>query len=128
MMRLMQPGAIMRNESPAVRAVFWILALGTAATQVLCALGSGSPDTAQPMADWVNIAANVVNIVVAVVVLLPGTRVWGAVAAVVVMIASMITNFQVDGYEYFLKVLPFDLVALALPAPIAWHHRGDFRA
>jgi hypothetical protein len=128
MMRLLQPGAIMRNDSPAVRAVFWILALGTAATQVLCALGSGSPDTAQPMADWVNIAANVLNIIVAVVVLLPGTRVWGAVAAVVVMIASMITNFQVDGSAYFLKVLPFDLVALVLPALIAWHHRGDFRA
>ena len=128
MMRLLQPGAIMRNDSPAVRAVFWILALGTAATQVLCALGSGSPDTAQPMADWFNIAANVVNIIVAVVVLLPGTRVWGAVAAVVVMIASMITNFQVDGSAYFLKVLPFDLVALVLPAVIAWHHRGDFRA
>jgi hypothetical protein len=118
----------MRNDRTPVKAVFWILALGTAATQVLCALGSGSPDTAQPLADWVNITANVLNIVVAILVLLPGTRVWGAVAAVGIIIASIITNYQVDGYDYFLKVLPFDLVALVLPAVIAWHHRGDFWA
>ena len=128
MMKLMQPSPVMRNDRTPVKAVFWILALGTAATQVLCALGSGSPDTAQPLADWVNITANVLNIVVAILVLLPGTRVWGAVAAVGFIIASIITNYQVDGYDYFLKVLPFDLVALVLPAVIAWHHRGDFWA
>jgi len=128
MMKLMQPSPVMRNDRTPVKAVFWILALGTAATQVLCALGSGSPDTAQPLADWVNITANVLNIVVAILVLLPGTRVWGAVAAVGIIIASIITNYQVDGYDYFLKVLPFDLVALVLPAVIAWHHRGDFWA
>lgn len=128
MMKLMQPSPVMRNDSAVVKAVFWILALGTAATQVLCALGSGNPDTAQPLADWVNVTANLLNIAIAVLVVLPGTRVWGAVAAVGIIIASIITNYQVDGYGYFLKVLPFDLVALGLPAVIAWHHRGDIRA
>ncbi len=127
MMRLLQPTRVMRNDSPAMRGLFWILALATSATQVLCALGSGNPDTAQPLADWINTTANLLNILIAVLVLLPATRFWGAVAAAIIMIVSAITNFQVDGYAYFLKVLPFDVLAFALAAVVAWHHRGDVR-
>lgn len=126
-MRLLQPTRVMRNDSPAMRGLFWILALATSATQVLCALGSGNPDTAQPLADWVNTTANLLNILVAILVLVPATRFWGAVAAAIIMIVSTITNFQVDGYAYFLKVLPFDVLAFALAAVVAWHHRGDVR-
>ena len=126
-MRLLQPTRVMRNDSPAMRGLFWILALATSATQVLCALGSGDPDTAQPLADWINTTANLLNILLAVLVLLPATRFWGAVAAAIIMIVSAITNFQVDGYAYFLKVLPFDVLAFALAAVVAWHHRGDVR-
>ena len=127
MMRLLQPTRVMRNDSPAMRGLFWILALATSATQVLCALGSGNPDTAKPLADWINTTANLLNILIAVLVLLPATRFWGAVAAAIIMIVSAITNFQVDGYAYFLKVLPFDVLAFALAAVVAWHHRGDVR-
>ena len=127
MMRLLQPSRVMRNDSPAMRGIFWILALATSATQVLCALGSGNPDTAQPLADWVNTTANLLNILVATLVLVPATRFWGAVAAAIIMTVSTITNFQVDGYAYFLKVLPFDVLAFALAAVVAWHHRGDVK-
>ena len=126
-MHLLQPTRVMRNDSPAMRGLFWMLALATSATQVLCALGSGNPDTAQPLADWINTTANLLNILIAVLVLLPATRFWGAVAAAIIMIVSAITNFQVDGYAYFLKVLPFDVLAFALAAVVAWHHRGDVR-
>jgi len=127
MMRLLKPSRVMRNDSPALRSIFWILTIATSATQVLCALGSGNPDTAQPLADWVNTTANLLNILIAVLVLVPATRFWGAVAAAIIMIVSTITNFQVDGYAYFLKVLPFDVLAFALAAVVAWHHRSDVR-
>jgi len=127
MMRLLKPSRVMRNDSPALRSIFWILTIATSATQVLCALGSGNPDTAQPLADWVNTTANLLNILIAVLVLVPATRFWGAVAAAIIMIVSAITNFQVDGYAYFLKVLPFDVLAFALAAVVAWHHRSDVR-
>jgi len=52
----------------------------------------------------------------------------GAIGAAVIMILSMFTNAQVDGFDYFLKVLPFDLGALAAAAVLAWHHRGDLGA
>ena len=125
--RLFQPTPVMRQDSPALRRIFGVLTLATAATQVLCALGSGSPDTAHPLADWVNTAANLLNILIALLVLLPATRWWGAVAAAIIMMVSMVTNARVVGLAYFLQVLPFDLLALALAGAVAWHHRGDFR-
>lgn len=128
MMNLFQLTAVMRHDSPALRAVYWALALATAAAQVLCALGSSSPNTANPMPDWGNTSANLLNLLIAVLVLVPRTRIWGAVAAALMMILSMITNAQVDGFAYFLQVLPFYLGALAVAVVLAWHHRGDVRA
>ncbi len=128
MMTLFQPTAVMRQDSPVSRAIYWALALATSAAQVLCALGSGSPTTANPMPDWVNTSANLINVALAVLVLVPRTRIWGAIGAAVIMILSMFTNAQVDGFDYFLAVLPFDLGALAVAAVLAWHHRGDFGA
>jgi hypothetical protein len=125
---LFPPSPTMQKDTPALRAFYWILALVTAAAQILCAMGSGSSETTNPKPDWVNTGANVLNLFIAVLVLLPRTRLWGALAAALMMILSMITNVQVDGYDYFLKVLPFDLGALAVAAWLAWHHRADFRA
>lgn len=128
LLNLFHPTPVMRQDSPALRAFYWILAVVTAAAQVLCSLGSGSAATANPMPDWVNNTANLLNLFIAVLVMIPRTRLWGALAAAMMMILSMITNAQVDGFDYFLKVLPFDLGALAVAAWLAWHHRGDFRA
>jgi hypothetical protein len=80
------------------------------------------------MPNWVNTSANLINVALAVLVLVPRTRIWGAIGAAVIMILSMFTNAQVDGFDYFLKVLPFDLGALAAAAVLAWHHRGDLGA
>jgi hypothetical protein len=128
LLNLFHPTPVMRQDRPALRAFYWILAVVTAAAQVLCALGSGSAATANPMPDWVNNTANLLNLCIAVLVLIPRTRLLGALAAALMMILSMITNAQVDGFDYFLKVLPFDLGALALAAVLAWHHRDDFWA
>ena len=128
LLNLFHPTPVMRQDSPALRAFYWVLAVVTAAAQVLCALGSGSATTANSMPDWVNNTANLLNLCIAVLVLIPRTRLWGALAAALMMILSMITNAQVDGFDYFLKVLPFDLGALALAAVLAWHHRDDFWA
>ena len=127
-LNLFQPSPTLRKDSPTLRGFYWILALLTVAAQVLCALGSGSPDTANPMPDWANTTANMLNLIIAVLVLLPRTRVWGAIAAALMMILSMITNVMVDGFDYFLSVLAFDLAAFAVAVALAWHHRADLGA
>ena len=128
MANLFLPNPTMQKDTPALRAFSWILALLTVGAQVLCALGSGSPDTANPMPDWANTTANMLNLIIAVLVLLPRTRVWGALAAALMMILSMVTNVMVDGFDYFLTVLAFDLAAFAVAAALAWHHRADLGA
>jgi glycerol-3-phosphate acyltransferase PlsY len=92
---------------------------------MLAASGSGNPETAEPLPDWINIGANLICIVIAVLVLLPRFRAMGAIAAGVNMIISMVTNVLVDGQAYALMVLPFNIVTLALSVLVAWHHRAD---
>jgi hypothetical protein len=42
--------------------------------QFLCALGSGHPDTLEPLSDWINNTANVINIVIGIMVFIPRAR------------------------------------------------------
>jgi hypothetical protein len=85
-----------------------------AATQLACALGSGNPATVDPLPDIVNTAANVAAALIGLMVLWPRTRALGSVLAALNMVASMVTNYTVDGLPYFLQVLPFDIGALVL--------------
>ena len=98
--------------------------LAHAAYTIAAASGSGNPATEQPLPDWVNTGANLLCVFIGVLVLLPRFRVVGAIAAALNMVASMVTNYQVDGYAYFVHVLPFNLVTLALSLVLAWHHRS----
>jgi hypothetical protein len=97
-------------KSPALT---WILCLVVAAAMVLAASGSGNPATLDPLPDWINTGSNLLCLAIAGAVLLPSTRVWGAGAAAAMMAVSMATNYWVDGPDYFVRVLPFNLVTLA---------------
>ena len=115
----------MQRDNGVTRLVLWVLSGLIAAAMVLAASGSGNPETAEPLPDWINIGANLICIVIAVLVLLPRFRAMGAIAAGVNMIISMVTNVLVDGQAYALMVLPFNIVTLALSVLVAWHHRAD---
>ncbi|MEM6294287.1 MAG: hypothetical protein AAGA54_23635 [Myxococcota bacterium] len=78
------------------------------------ATGEGSPDTAQPLPDWLNVGANVFSAVIGVLVLLPRTRALGGVLGALSMVLSMIANYRVDGPAFFFEVLPFNVVTLVL--------------
>jgi len=90
--------------------------------QFLCATGSGHPDTPEPLPDWINNTTNAINIVIGVMVLIPRTRVLAAGLSVVVTVASMVTNYLVDGHAYFLQVLPFSLVLLGVSLYVSVHY------
>ena len=91
--------------------------------QFLCASGSGQPSTAEPLPDWLNNAANVVNVVIGIMVFIPRTRVLSAGLSVLITLASIATNYFVDGYDYFLKVLAFDLVLIAVSLYVYFYYR-----
>lgn len=91
--------------------------------QFLCASGSGNPDTPQPLPDWINNSANIINIVIGLTVFIPRFRVPAAAASILITIVSIATNYLVDGYEYFLKVLAFDLLLLGVSLFVFIYYR-----
>lgn len=94
-----------------------------AAGQFLCASGSGNPATLEPLSDWINNAANVANVVIGVIVFIPRTRVLSAGLSVLITLISMVTNFVVDGYDFFLQALAFDLVLIGVSLCVYFHYR-----
>jgi hypothetical protein len=115
----------MQRDSRPANAFYTVIAVLVMVAMFLCASGSGNPDTAQPLPDWVNTSINVLNVLVGLLVMVPRTRAFAAIAAALNMVGSMVTNYTVDGYAYFLKALPFDAVSLVLAAMLVWHYRAD---
>jgi len=111
-------------DTPLRRGILWIMCLAIAFAMGLAASGSGSQATADPLPDWVNTASNLICIVIGGLILVPRMRFVGAVAAALMMVASMVTNYWVDGAAYFFQVLPFNLVTLSLAVIVARYHRG----
>lgn len=99
-----------------------VVALLVAVAMFLCASGSGNPATVDPLPDWINITSNVVCVIIGIFVLNPGTRFIASIFAALNMVASMVTNYKVDGYDYFLQALPFNIVTLVLALVLIYHH------
>ena len=91
--------------------------------QFLCASGSGNPATIDPLPDWVNNSANIANIVIGLMVFIPRTRVLAACLSVLITLISMITNYVVDGYDFFLQALVFNLVLIGVSLHVYFHYR-----
>jgi hypothetical protein len=124
---LFKPTAVSMADSRAANAAYTAAAVLVAAAMFLAASGSGNPATEKPLPDWVNTAVNVLCVFIGVLVMLPRFRAAAAIAAALNMVASMVANYQVDGYAYFVQVLPFNLLTLALALVLAWHYRSDLR-
>ena len=124
---LFKPTPTMLNDSRAANILYNLVAALVAVTMFLCASGSGNPTTAQPLPDVFNTASNVLCVFIGIFVLLPRTRATASIAAAFNMLASMLVNYLVDGYAYFLQVLAFDLTALGLSLVVLWHYRKDLK-
>jgi len=124
---LFKPTPTMLNDGRRDHILFTTVAVLAAVTMFLCATGSGNPTTAEPLPDAVNTAANVLAVLIGIFILIPKTRAVASIAGAANMVASMLVNYFVDGYAYFLQVLAFDLVALGLSLVVLWHYRKDLK-
>ena len=127
MIGLFKRTAVMQSDSRSTHRFYTGVAVLLALTQFACATGSANPATAAPLPDAVNIAANVLAVGIGLLVLMPRTRALGGLLAALNMVASMFTNYEVDGFDYFLQVLVFDVSSLALALLVLWHYRDDLR-
>ncbi|MEM7802007.1 MAG: hypothetical protein AAF633_22620, partial [Chloroflexota bacterium] len=91
------------------------------------ASGAGSDDFVieQPLPDWFNIGANVVSIIWAVLVLIPRTRILGAILVVINMALSMYVNYAVGGLEFFAFAVPYNTTTIGLAALLVGHYSDD---
>jgi preprotein translocase subunit SecG len=125
MRELFKPSPVMRRDGARTHVLFSLIALIVAIALFLAASGSGNPETLEPLPDWVNTGSNLICVVIGLLVLLPRTRAGASLAAGLNMVASMFTNYWVDGPDYFLTVLPFNVITLILALGLAWHYRDD---
>ncbi|MEM1347899.1 MAG: hypothetical protein AAGI01_05025 [Myxococcota bacterium] len=120
----MYPTPERASEARSLQNLYALSTVLIAAALVAAALGSGNPDTPADakLPAWVDVLANATCALLAALVLLPTTRGVASAATAVMMVVSMITNYRVDGLEFFLRALPFNLVTLALASWVAYRH------
>jgi hypothetical protein len=127
MKMLLKPTPTMLHDSRVANILYTLVAVLAAVAMFLCATGSGNQTTAEPLPDFVNTAANVLAVFIGIFILIPKTRAIASIAGWLNMLVSMLVNYFVDGYAYFLQVLAFDLVALGLSLVVLWHYRKDLK-
>ena len=125
MSKLFSPTSAMLNESKKAKIIFTILVCWVAFGQFLCASGSGPSTGADPVAGWVHTAMNIVNVIIALLVLTPMTRALGALLSTIILFISMSANLTFYGFTYFLKLSPFDLAFFIPSILIFIHYRPD---
>lgn len=125
--KLLQPTLVMNRDGKIANRIFTALTVLVALAMLAAASGSGSGShvTAQPLPAWVDIAANVLSLLIGALVLLPRTRALGSMLAVVNMLLSMVVNYKVDGIGYFAKVSPFNVATIMVASILVGHYADD---
>ena len=127
---LLAPSRVSGRESSGERKAYWVITVIVALAMFLAATGSGSGEhvTAEPPPDALNIAGNVFAAAVGALVLIPRTRIYGAILAVINMLASMYFNYTYDGVDYFVDLIPYSITTIILASILIGHYEPDLAA
>ena len=94
-----------------------------ASAQFLCAFGSLSPPTHDPLSDTLIGAANAANGLIGIMALIPRTRTLAACLSVLITLGYTARNYFLIDYNYFLQWLAFDLVLIGVSLYVYFHYR-----
>ncbi|MEM7271445.1 MAG: hypothetical protein AAF547_00070 [Actinomycetota bacterium] len=124
---LLAPSPVSGRETRNERLGYTAISVLVAIAMFLAASGSGSGQyvTAEPPPDALNIAGNVFAAAIGIMVLIPRTRVFGAILAVGNMFISMYLNYTYDGVEYFVDLIPYNTVTIMLASILVGHYEPD---
>ncbi len=127
MSSLFAPSRVSGRETRNERIAYTVMSVLVAIAMFLAASGSGSGEyvTAEPPPDALNIAGNVFAAAIGVLVLIPRTRVFGAILAVANMFVSMYLNYTYDGVDYFVDLIPYNTVTIMLASILIGHYEPD---
>ena len=129
MKNLLKPSFVMQRDSRLSTIAYTMIAILIAVAMFIAASGAGSDDFVieQPLPDWFNIGANIVSIIWAVLVLIPRTRIVGAILVLINMALSMWVNYAVGGLEFFAFAVPYNTITIALACLLIGHYFEDLR-
>ncbi|MEM9201031.1 MAG: hypothetical protein AAGC53_05205 [Actinomycetota bacterium] len=124
---LFAPSYVSAQETRNERIAWTAITVVVAIAMFLAASGSGSGEyvTAEPPPDALNIAGNVLAATIGILVLIPRTRVYGAILAVGNMFISMYLNYTYDGVDYFVDLIPYNTITIMLASVLVGHYEPD---
>ncbi len=125
MQTLLKPTPVMSRDSRKANIGYTILAVLVALALFVAASGSGAAEQVQPSPELLDAGGNILSAVFGVLILIPRTRIIGALYAVVSMFISMYLNYTFDGVEFFVMAIPYNTVTIALGSILIGHYMDD---
>lgn len=126
MKKLLQPSFVSQNDSRGWTIFYTGITILVSISMFIAASGSGSGDpVSAPPPVWVDVGGNVIAGLTGLLVLIPRTRIVGAVSAVINMFISMYLNYIIDGIEYFALFSPYNTITIMLASILIGHYAAD---
>lgn len=127
MKNLLSPTFVMRRDNKSANISYTLLAILVALAMFTAAAGAGPEEYApqQPLPDWFNTLANIAAVAYGILVLIPRTRILGAILATVNMILSMYVNYTAGGVGFFVFAIPFNTATIMVASILIGHYLED---
>ncbi|MEM9954452.1 MAG: hypothetical protein AAF846_22780 [Chloroflexota bacterium] len=118
---------VMKRDGRIANIFYWILVIIVALALFVAAAGAGPEDyiPANPLEDWFNVAANIVCVIFGFLVLIPRTRIIGALFGVIYMFGAMYINYTVAGVDFFVSAIPYNTISLTVSSILVGHYFED---
>ncbi|MEM7335850.1 MAG: hypothetical protein AAF490_27480 [Chloroflexota bacterium] len=131
MKKFLEKTLVMKRDSRQANIAYTIIAVLVAIAMLIAASGSGTGVYASgelTLGRWVlDTGGNVLAVIIAVLVLIPRTRILGAIMAVILMFISIYLNYTIDGIEFFARAIPYNTGTIMLGSILIGHYFEDFR-
>lgn len=122
---------VMQRDSKQANRIYTIIAGLVAIAMIIAASGSGTETYAsgEPTLGRLVLdnGGNLLALIFAILVLVPRTRIIGAISAVILMFISMYLNYTLDGIEFFARAIPYNTITIMLGSILIGHYFEDFR-
>lgn len=126
MQKRLTPSFVMQRDSKPANTAYTVIAVLVAIAMVIAASGAGTATEQRSIGRLIlDNGGNILAMIIAVLVLIPRTRIIGAMLAVVLMFISMYLNFTIDGIAFFARAIPYNTITIMLSSILIGHYADD---
>ena len=125
---ILEKSLVMRRDSRPANIGYTIIAVLVAIAMFIAASGAGTETGGRTVGRLIlDYGGNITAVIFGILVLIPRTRIFGAISAVVLMFISMYLNYAIDGIEFFARAIPYNTVTIMLGSILVGHYFEDLR-